>query len=152
MSAERRPHPDLFRFINEVSIIAQLSRTRLEQVLPHNLKLAQFSVLNHFVRLREDSSPARLASAFQVTRGAMTNTLQRLQVLGYITVRPDPRDGRGKRVSITDAGRNAHAQAVAAMTPDLRTMEQHLDPVMFSEALPTLEAVRAYLDRARNPD
>ena len=71
--------PISFRFFTEIGIIEQLARNRLERGLPDGLKISQFSVLNHLVRLGGEWSPARLARAFQVTKGAMTNTLQRLE-------------------------------------------------------------------------
>ena len=73
---------------NEIGIISQLSSNRLERVLPEGMSVAQFSVLNHLVRLGGSWAPSRLARAFQVTKGAMTNTLQRLEAQGLIRSRP----------------------------------------------------------------
>jgi DNA-binding MarR family transcriptional regulator len=141
---------DVFHFFNEVSIIAQLGRARFEQTLPHGLKISQFSVLNHFVRLGHTSTPARLATAFQVTRGAMTNTLQRLELPGFVSVLPDPKDGRGKIVGITKAGRAAHAQAVQSIAPAMDELVKMLGSDIFIGALPALETIRAHLDHERD--
>ncbi len=148
--ARRRPDPVVFRFFNEVGIIEQLARNRLERRLPHGLRLAQFSVLNRFVRLGGEWAPARLARAFQVTKGAMTNTVQRLEALGFVEVVPDPDDGRAKLVRITAAGRAAHRDAIAALGPDLATIEASFGAGGFADALPFLEAVRAHLDANRD--
>ena len=94
MSEDTHPHQQLFEFFNEIGIINQLSSTRFERVLPPGLSLAQFSVLNNFARLGGTRTPAQLASAFQVTKGAMTNTLKKLAAGGYINITPDPADGR----------------------------------------------------------
>ncbi len=96
--------PVAFDFFTEIGIIAQLSQSRLQQALPGGLKLSHFTVLNHFARRGGEQSPAELARAFQVTKGAMTNTVQRLAARGLVAVRPDPRDGRAKLVSPTPAG------------------------------------------------
>lgn len=144
--------PPAFIFFNEIGIIEQLSRTRLERVLPDGLKISHFGVLNHFVRLGGERSPAELARAFQVTKGAMTNTIQRLEARGLITVRPDPRDGRGKRVAITSAGRRARDEAVAAIGPLLAELEGAFSRKDFAAALPFLQELRAYLDRSRDPE
>ncbi|MEM7405679.1 MAG: MarR family transcriptional regulator [Pseudomonadota bacterium] len=140
----------LFAFFNEIGIIAQLGRAQFERVLPHGLKISQFSVLNHFVRLERDSTPARLARNFQVTKGAMTNTLGRLHALGFVDISPDPRDGRGKRVRITCAGRAAHAACVQSITPGLTELASTFAPEQFRAALPLLQSLRAYLDGARD--
>ena len=90
---EQSQDPLIFRFFTEIGIIEQLARARLERALPDGMKISQFAVLNHLVRLPGKWSPARLASAFQVTRAAMTNTLQRLESRGLIKIEADPGDG-----------------------------------------------------------
>ena len=60
------PDPTLalyFRLLNEIGIIAQLSRTLLEARLPSGFVLAQFSVLNHLVRVSDGQTPLTLARA-----------------------------------------------------------------------------------------
>jgi len=139
----------MFRFFNEIGIIEQLARVRLERILPAGMRMAHFSVLNHFVRLGGARSPASLAEAFQVTRGAMTNTLQRLEDNGFVEIKPDPDDGRGKRVSITRAGRQAHQAAIDALVPSLQAIGGALGTEPFERVLPDLERVRVFLDENR---
>ncbi len=150
MTARRGDDPPVFRFFNEIGIIEQLARNSFERVLPHGLKVSRFAVLNHFVRLGGEKSPAELARAFQVTKGAMTNTLQRLQAAGLVAVRPNPEDGRSKLVSITDAGRRARDESVAAVGPLLAELEGEFSEAEFAAALPFLERLRATLDAARD--
>ena len=139
----------VMRFFNEIGIIEQLARNRVERRLPYGLKISQFSVLNHFVRLQRVSSPARLAAAFQVTKGAMTNTLARLENLGFVEIRPDESDGRAKLVDITDAGVAAHGECIAAFAPDFVEFVEHIGIERVEAALPLLEEVRKYLDENR---
>ena len=82
VSTNEEGGPVIFHVFNEIGIIEQLARNVFEQVLPDGLKVSQFSILNHFVRLGDDKNPVDLARAFQVTKGAMTNTLQRLEGRG----------------------------------------------------------------------
>ena len=103
MSRPLKDRPDV-RFFTEVALIDQLSRQRVERALPDGLSAASFSVLNRFARLGGTQSPAELAAAFQVTKGAMTNTLQRLEEQGLVKVEADPADGRRKQVTLTEAG------------------------------------------------
>lgn len=142
--------PLLFRFFNEVGIIDQLARAKVESVLPDGLKMSQFIVLNHLVRLGGDWSPARLANAFQVTKGAITNTLQRLESRGLVKVKSDPSDGRGKLVSLTTAGRNIRYQCVRTITPLFIELETKFGEKRLENALPLLEDVRKYLDEQRS--
>lgn len=150
MTAKRTDDPPLFRFFNEIGIIEQLARNRLERVLPDGLKISQFTVLNHLVRLGGEWSPARLAAAFQVTKGAMTNSVQRLEARGLVRVVDDPGDGRRKLVSITAAGRRMREQCVRATRPQLLEMQQQFDQARIAQALPLLEEIRVYLDTNRS--
>nr|WP_223251935.1 helix-turn-helix domain-containing protein [Paracoccus mutanolyticus] len=57
--------------------------------LPKGMQISHFSVLNLLAHLNVERTPAELAEAFHVTRGAMTNTLSRLEWAGHIHIRPD---------------------------------------------------------------
>ena len=142
--------PLLFQFLNEVGIIDQLARAKLESVLPGGLKFSQFIVLNHLVRLGGDWNPARLANAFQVTKGAITNTLRRLESRGLIAVVSDPHDGRGKLVKLTAAGRGMREKCIRSVDPLLVDMEAEFGGKRITRALPLLKEVRKYLDDNRN--
>lgn len=143
--------PIAFQVFNEIGIIEQLARNRFERTLPSGLTLSQFSVLNHFVRLGGERSPASLASAFQVTRPTMTNTLQRLESAGLVAIRSDPGDGRAKIVTITEAGRALREACVAAQVPLLAELDALLPRDDLVALLPRLRKLRMLLDKARDP-
>jgi DNA-binding MarR family transcriptional regulator len=139
-----------FSVFNEIGIIEQLSSNRFQRLLPDGVSLAGFTVLNHFVRLgKEDESPVNLARAFQVTKGAMTNTLARLESLGMIAVVADPNDGRAKRVSVTTKGVQTRNQAIAALMPDLQKILDEINATSLANTLPVLQQLRAFLDSNR---
>jgi len=148
--AKRTEDPPAFRLFTEIGIIEQLARNRLERGLPDGLKMSQFVVLNHLVRLGGAWSPARLANAIQVTKGAMTNTVQRLETRGLVRVAADPRDGRGKLVDITDAGRTMRERCVDSVAPLLADLSREISDQDLGSALPVLEKVRKYLDSHRS--
>ena len=139
----------LFTLFNEIGIISQLSSARLARMLPHGLTVAQFSVLNHLVRLEGNWSPARLAAAFQVTKGTMTSTLQRLVAKGLISLEPDPSDGRAKHVKLTEAGGVAREAALAAAGPSLGELNAALSPAEIDALIPSLQKLRIWLDKHR---
>jgi DNA-binding MarR family transcriptional regulator len=126
-----------------------LISTKLETLLPDGLKISQFVVLNHLVRLQGKWSPARLANAFQVTKAAMTNTLNRLESRGLVTIEADPHDGRGKLVSLSPAGKKVQAECVSNIEPFLTDIEQEFGAQKILLALPFLEEMRDYLDGHR---
>lgn len=142
--------PALFTFFNEIGIISQLSSNAFERVMPHGLTMSQFGVLNNLARLGDGKSPSHLASAFQVTRGAMTNTLSKLEARDFVDVRRDEADGRGKLVHLTKPGEKARAEALKHLTPLLTDLLGTFDADEFAAALPFLAKLRAYMDAARD--
>ncbi len=143
--------PLAFVFFNEVGIIEHLARTAAERVMPDGLSMAGFTVLNHMIRLRHARrAPAQIASAVQVTKGAMTGTIKRLEAQGWVEIVPDPKDGRGKRVSVTPAGRAVRDEAVGRLAPAFAALFQAVDAARIEALLPTLQAVRRALDAARD--
>jgi len=139
-----------FKVFNEIGIINQLGSTAFEKTLPDGLKISQFSVLNHFVRLGNESTPLQLANAFQVTKGAMTNTLKRLLDRELVTIRPDPNDGRRKRVFITEKGRVTRDRCIQRVAPLFVILKKSLSENEFRAAIPFLQKLREILDEERH--
>ena len=138
-----------FQLLNEIGIIDQLAQYRASQLLAPALNMPQFIVLNHFVRLHRESSLVDLSAAMQVTKGAMTNTVARLLAKGFVTVAPDPRDGRGKRVRITAAGRRARTRAVSKLAEGLSALGGVLSREELSQSLLLLRKIRVWFDTNR---
>jgi DNA-binding MarR family transcriptional regulator len=143
---KQRPDVELFA---EIGMIEQLARNRMERALPEGLSAAAFGVLDHFVRLGATDSPAHLAQVFHLTKGAMTNTLQRLEAQGLVSLADDPADGRRKVVTLTAAGRAAHLAALAALRPRMDTLRAAFDAAEFAAALPFLRRLRGWLEEHR---
>lgn len=141
--------PLAFQVLNEVGILSQLSANRAARLLAPALNLSQFTLLNHFSRLGGERSLVQLASAMQVTKAAMTNTVTRLQAKGLLAVQPDPLDGRGKRVSLTPAGLAARQQAVRQLGQGLVGMAAAVDPKELADALIALRKLRVWFDANR---
>jgi len=141
--------PAAFTLLNEIGIINQLSTARFEALLPDGLTQPQFSVLNNFVRLGGVRTPAELASAFQVTRGAMTNTLRRLQASALVDIKASASDGRSKEVRITAKGRRIRERAIVAMQPELVAMIEAVGSRNIAQTLAELQRLRQHLDANR---
>lgn len=131
---------------SEILTTDQLTRNRLSKVLPKGMEISHFSVLNHLAHSGEERSPAQLAKSFHVTRGAMTNTLSKLEWAGYIHIRPDWEDARRKMVAISPAGRQARDAALAAIEPILAELVTDLGEAKVRAALPILRELRLKLE------
>ncbi|MDE4134361.1 MarR family transcriptional regulator [Phaeobacter sp. QD34_3] len=131
---------------SEILMAEQLAKSRLGKALPKGMELSHFSVLNHLARAGLERSPAQLAKAFHVTRGAMTNTLNKLEVAGYVHIRPDWDDARRKMVAISPAGRQARDAALASIVPVISEVVEELGGDRVRAALPILRELRAKLE------
>ncbi|GGG79125.1 MarR family transcriptional regulator [Salipiger pallidus] len=131
---------------SELLMAEQMLRNRLTRVLPNRMEISHFSVLNHLARVAEEKSPAQLARSFHVTRGAMTNTLAKLEMAGYVHIRPDWDDARRKMVAISPAGKRAREDALQAMAPVIEGMVAELGNDKVKAALPVLRELRIKLE------
>lgn len=143
-----KPTDDLAAALfSELFMADQLARARLSKVLPRGMELSHFSVLNLLAKIQDERTPAQLARAFHVTRGAMTNTLSKLEIAGHIHIRPDWDDARRKFVSISPAGRAARDAALHAIAPVIVGLAAKLGLEGVRAALPVLRELRVELER-----
>ncbi len=130
---------------SEVLAADQAIRNALSRVLPKGMELSHFSVLNTLARGSGERTPAQLAQTFGVTRGAMTNTLSKLEWAGYVHIRPDWDDARRKMVAISPSGMSARDQAMSAIAPLINAALSDVDSVDIRNAVPVLRALRSKL-------
>ena len=138
--------PVVIALFSEIVMVETLARTRLARVLPKGMELSHFMVLNHFARLGGEKTPAQLARIFHVTKGAMSNTVARLNAAGYVHVRPDWEDGRRKWVSLSPAGQAARDRAIAAIAPVFDDVVAGVGLDRMRTALPVMRRLRELLD------
>jgi DNA-binding MarR family transcriptional regulator len=130
----------------ELFVADQLARNLVTKALPRGMELSHFSVLNHLARLSDERTPAQLAKAFHVTRGAMTNTLAKLEIAGHIHIRPDWDDARRKFVAISPSGRAARDTAVQAVAPLIADVVRALGADRVRAVIPVLREMRIRLE------
>ncbi len=139
--------PLAIMIFNEIFMAEQLARARLARVLPKGMELSHLMVLNLLASSSEQHTPAQLAKAFNLTRGAMTNTLRKLEWAGHIHVSPDWDDARRKQVVISPAGRAARNAALQHIEPVLSEIVDAVGPEKTRNALPVIRSLRLKLER-----
>lgn len=147
MAKEINGDPLAITLLSEIAVVEQLAQAHLKRALPVGMEVSHFSVLNHFARLGGEKTPGQLARAFHVTKGAMTNTLGRLEAAGYVTIRPDQDDARRKRVSISPEGMAARNDAVTRIAPVFDAVVDGLGSDRIKTVLPILRELREMMDR-----
>jgi DNA-binding MarR family transcriptional regulator len=130
----------------ELFMADQLARNRISKVMPRGMQLSHFSVLNHLARINDERTPAQLARSFHVTRGAMTNTLAKLEWAGHVHIRPDWEDARQKFVAISPSGRSARDSAVASIVPLIAEVVQSIGADRVRALLSVLRELRVRLE------
>ena len=133
----------LFR---EILALDQLVRNRLAKVLPKGMELSHFSVLNQLSHTKVERTPAQIAKSFRLTRGAITNTLNKLELSGYVHVRPDWEDARRKMVSISPAGIAARNNALIAVMPIINELAHEMGEERLKAIVPILRELRQKLE------
>ena len=130
---------------SEITTIDQLIRAQISKSLPEGMASSHLSVLNHLSSVKNEKTPLQLAKSFHVTKGAMTNTLSRLETSGYINVRPDWRDARRKQITISKLGIEAQRTAIDAITPVLTKVINKLGKDKADSVLPIIRELRHIL-------
>ena len=132
---------------SEVLTGDQLLRNNLAKVLPKGMELSHFAVLNQLANIGAERTPAQLAKSFHVTRGAMTNTIAKLEIAGYVHIRPDWDDARRKLVALSPSGRMARNAALDAVSPIISSLVSDLGSERVKALLPAMRTLRLLLEQ-----
>lgn len=149
--AHERPELDCssLNVVVRILMLAKVCRQSAERALaPLQIKLWEYDVLS---ALRRQGPPFQLpatglARASQLTTGAMTNRIDRLEARGLVARATDPADRRGVNVRLTDRGRQltdaaiearlaaANEQLEALSVPERKAVSEGLRKVFLAES------------------
>jgi DNA-binding MarR family transcriptional regulator len=126
---------DVEGIVDRISALQKRFQRDLEQTLAERgLTWGEWKVMGSLWHEANDnycSSPGELAAELELSSGAMTNRLDKLEQRGFVRRRPDPDDRRGVRVELTEAGQrawvdstNAQARKEALVAAALSKREQ----------------------------
>lgn len=127
-----RPDLDVapLHVLSRISRLARhLDRNRAAAFTDHGLEPWEFDVLAALRRAGwpYELSPGQLITQTMVTSGTMTNRIDRLEMRNLVARRPDPADGRGVLVGLTEEGAGLVDTALAALLERERTILATLD-------------------------
>ena len=130
---------------SELFMAEQLARHQLARALPKGMELSQFSVLNHLSGTTDSRTPAQIARTFNLTKGAITNTLRKLEWAGHINVNPDWDDARRKLITISPSGRTARNSALEKIAPIAENLLTKVGSDELRKVIPVLRDLRIKL-------
>jgi DNA-binding MarR family transcriptional regulator len=125
-------------WVQLVRTVQRVQRRVVTALAEHDVTLPQFDVLAT-LRFSEGVTQQELAERLLVTKGNVCGVLDRLERLGWVERRPDPKDARANRLFLTPAGRKKvgavlpkHDALVAGVMgtlpgPDVRTLRRLLE-------------------------
>ena len=125
---------DVEGIVERIQGIERRLRLAMEETLDdHGLSYGEWKLLCSLRHAPErTSTPGELSAALELSSGAMTNRIDRLERAGLVRRHPDPADRRGVRVELTGRGdgiwvESTNAQAIkeALIASALTKREQH---------------------------
>lgn len=144
MAQWRTEYPDLdtlpMSVVGRLAHLEAAARSAIEGPLEdEGLRRGEFDVL---ATLRRSGAPfalapASLADQLLITRAGLTARLDRLEAAGLLTRSPSPTDGRGKTVTLTEAGR----LLIERLLPGHIARERALLSALSTDELRTLDAL-----------
>lgn len=153
VAAWTRERPDLdvapLHVLSRVTRLSKhLDRARRVAFAEHDLEASEFDVLAALRRSGEPYalSPGVLVDQLLVTSGTMTNRIDRLESKGLVRREPDPQDGRGVLVNLTDRGRKRVDEALSALLTQEQALLSGLAPNDIDQLAGLLRTILLPLD------
>jgi DNA-binding MarR family transcriptional regulator len=114
---ERLPmlDPEVEGIVDRIGGLQRRFKRAMDETLDEfNLDWAEYKLLGLLTREGEvyRSSPGKLARIMELSSGAMTNRLDRLEQAGLVRRLPDPDDRRGILVELTPEGKRVYEDAI----------------------------------------
>jgi DNA-binding MarR family transcriptional regulator len=101
--------------VNRISRLAKRLKHTFEETLAEfDLTWADWKILGALTRKDKPRSAGKLAEIVELSSGAMTNRLDRLEEAGLVRRLRDPDDRRGVLVELTAKGRRAYRDSSGA--------------------------------------
>lgn len=147
--AHDHPYMEVF---SEIGAIEYYMRSAVSRHLPAGMTYAHFELLRYFVRHGDGQTPAELSRILFMTKGAVTNILQKMDAQGLICVLADVSDGRKKRVKITRTGIDAANCVFREMKAKTDALRSGFTDNEFRDAVPFLKALHTFLSEINELD
>ena len=139
---QAHPYVEVF---TEIGAIEHYLRAAVTRHLPAGMTHTHFAMLQWFLRHGDGQTPAELARMMLLTKGAITNILQKLEKMGLVVVLADCDDRRKKRVKITRAGLEVSNAIMKDMKAKTEALRDGFTDNEFRAVAPFLKALRVFL-------
>lgn len=117
MSSKKDLQEEVFRATREYGVSSVLFRNAISRKM--DLNVADWECLS-LLTLKGISSPTELAKYTGLTSGSVTAMLDRLENVGFITRKPNPKDRRGVLIEVNQKSTPAVAYLVGGVQKGLK--------------------------------
>ena len=137
-----------------------LDRSYADTFRAYGVNGGEFDVLAALRRAGAPFSltPTELYRSMMLSSGAMTNRIDRLEGRGLVVREPDPKDRRGRKITLTPEGRGlvdeaveAHVESEGQMISALDKEEREVLAGLLRKLLVSLEHSEVTSSQTRNP-
>lgn len=132
------------RLVNERALARVCERRGIE------IRAAHTALFPH-IDVTRGSRLTDLAQALGVSKQAVGQLVDELSDMGMLERRPDPEDGRAKRVCYTSLGRQGLFDGLAILREEERAMERAIGAERFAQLHAALIALEAMLEPVASP-
>ena len=133
---------DLMHAAEQVSLFCRLN-LNTKRELP--VRSSEMGLLIYLSKAETKRSPMDAARFFKVTKAMVTNMVTSLAKKGYLTKEPDPSDGRGSLLNLTEAGRRLVACTCDEYCKTMSALRDRMGEADFSAFLTLLEQANTIL-------
>jgi DNA-binding MarR family transcriptional regulator len=108
--------PEVEGIVDRIGGLHRRFQRAMDETLDEfNLDYSEYKLLGRLLNKKGEpyrSSPGKLAKMMELSSGAMTNRLDRLEKAGLLRRLPDPDDRRGILVELTPEGKQVYEDAI----------------------------------------
>lgn len=145
MSSARSHLPLLRELVRAYQAFERYSAAHVAQL---GLTPAQFDVLATLGNT-PGMNPKTLGARTLITKGTLTGVVDRMLAKGLVRRDPDPQDGRGQIVRLTERGQALFEQVFPAHGAHVGRVFEGLSDVDFARATELLHSIRQAFEQAR---
>ena len=118
-----------------------MDQTMNRRLTELELTSAQAHVIGYLTHAKESPCARDLESAFGLSHATVSGILSRMEDKGFITIEPDPKDRRVKRICLLERGNACSREILLRIHETERILSEGFSPE-------ELELFRSYLERA----
>ncbi|WP_344065945.1 MarR family transcriptional regulator [Microbacterium pumilum] len=140
---------DIFGRLRRIYVLLQTESDRVLAV--HDISRADFDIVSTLQRHQRSLTPTEIATTTLTSAAGTTKRLHRLVKIGLVTREPNPGDGRGSLISLTQRGVDIIPPILEGLSSLEHTLLAGMSAAQQRQATSALRFILGKLDDAADP-